>query len=123
MKQFFQNRKWQISKKILIIFLIFYILFHFVFQIKHQIFKNFDRKKFKISKKKWKNTTILKTPCYHGNGNFWQHVYFFVIPTIGAMLLVSFVVISDETSKQRARCTTVPYIIISVGSYLKLGLH
>ena len=49
-----------------------------------------------------KNTTILKTPCYHGNGNFWQHVYFSVIPTIGAMLLVSFVVISYETSKQRA---------------------
>ena len=34
-------------------------------------------------------------------GIFWQHVYFFVILTIGAMLLVSFVVISYETSKQR----------------------
>ena len=80
----------------------FYILFHFVLQIKHKIFKNFDWRKFKIFKKKCKNTTILKTSCYHDNRNFWQHVYFYVIPAIRAMLLVSFVVISYETSKQQA---------------------
>ena len=48
----------------------FYILFHFVFQIRHQIFKNFDKRKFKIFKKDCENAAILITPCYHGNENF-----------------------------------------------------
>ena len=45
-------------------FFIHPVLFLFVFQIRHQIFKNFDRRKFKIFKKDCENTAILITPCY-----------------------------------------------------------
>ena len=54
-------------------------------------------------------------PRYHRNGNVWQHVYFFVIPTTGAMLLASFIIMSYRTRiKPRGpQCTAVSYNIIS----------
>ncbi len=94
-EQFSQNRKLKISKKLIIQVPLFcYILFRLVFQINLKIFKNFDRRKLKISKKNSKITTILEFSCSNSNENILQHVYFLVIPTIGAMLLVHFVIIS-----------------------------
>ncbi len=70
-EQFSQNRKLQISKKLILqVPLIFlYIVPLIVFQINHKIFKNFDRRKLKISRKNSKVTTILQMSCYHGNEN------------------------------------------------------
>ncbi len=47
----------------------FLYIVRLVFQINHKNFKNFDRRKLKISKENSKIATILKMSCYHGNKN------------------------------------------------------
>ena len=72
------------------------------FQIKHQIFKNFDRRKFKISKKKCKNNH-LKPPCYHENGNFWQQIYFSLLGQCYWCVSSSYLM---KSANNRPQCTT-----------------